>query len=295
MIIMRKSRKTPSFSFPKPIASMPTKVTRSDSVKSDAVLKRTKATKLDIVTLEKALNAQKADTCRDLELQEQRLQMLDERTASAEDVIQSINHNIGQCQNVIVAVKETLETHSGELSAALKEVEERHERRCMAIDGNVQALGELVRSIDEKHALQHDAALGRLQHLEETIPPLEARLPVLEARLPVLETQLPALEARLPVLETQLPVLQEKLSAAEEQLPVLGEQIRRIEKSIAPLQERLPLLESRLQALEGSMASIEQFQQKINARIINVMRMSMGIIGALVVTAIVLAMIFFKY
>lgn len=288
MIIMRKSRKTPSFSFPKPIASMPTKVTRSDSVKSDAVLKRTKATKLDIVTLEKALNAQKADTCRDLELQEQRLQMLDERTASAEDVIQSINHNIGQCQNVIVAVKETLETHSGELSAALKEVEERHERRCMAIDGNVQALGELVRSVDEKHALQHDAALGRLQHLEETIPPLEARLPVLE-------TQLPALEARLPVLETQLPVLQEKLSAAEEQLPVLGEQIRRIEKSIAPLQERLPLLESRLQALEGSMASIEQFQQKINARIINVMRMSMGIIGALVVTAIVLAMIFFKY
>lgn len=281
MIIMRKSRKTPSFSFPKPIASMPTKVTRSDSVKSDAVLKRTKATKLDIVTLEKALNAQKADTCRDLELQEQRLQMLDERTASAEDVIQSINHNIGQCQNVIVAVKETLETHSGELSAALKEVEERHERRCMAIDGNVQALGELVRSVDEKHALQHDAALGRLQHLEETIPPLEARLPVLEARLPV--------------LETQLPVLQEKLSAAEEQLPVLGEQIRRIEKSIAPLEERLPLLESRLQALEGSMASIEQFQQKINARIINVMRMSMGIIGALVVTAIVLAMIFFKY
>jgi chromosome segregation ATPase len=201
-----------------------TKILKNDIGVSESVLKRTKATGLDLAVLSEQLQDLKTDTCRDLDTSRSRIQALDEQMMAVDGVIHSIDHNIGQCQTVVLAVKETLESETGHITTALRQAEEEHQGRYAVLDERINAVDAVIRSIEEKQAQQQEAVHNRIQALEE----------------------------------------------------------------------RMPQMESEMKALVVNAERIEQFQQRINARIVTVMKMSLAIIGVLIVTTIVLGVFFFK-
>jgi chromosome segregation ATPase len=222
------------------------KVVKKEIVKSESALKRAKATKLDIAILTEAIQGIKADACKDLDLNQKQILLLEDKVTMVDNVIHSIGENIAQCQTVIVSVKDTLDVHARDRAAAHHEAEHEHEERYAALDDRMNALGELIRSIDERNTQQYEAIQSRIQMLEERLPLLEDRVPLLEDRIPLLE-------------------------------------------------DRIPLLETNVKTLDNNVDRIGQFQLKINARIITVMRMSLMIIGVLVVATVVLGLIFYKH
>jgi chromosome segregation ATPase len=191
----------------------------------ESILKRTTASKLDIAMLVDHIHDLHADTSNDLDMHQTMIRDLDDKITSVDNAIRSVGQNIDQCQTAVLSVKQMLDDQSHDLTAAFEGAGQEHQERYAAIDERITAMGELIRSIDERTVQQYEAMQNRIQSVED----------------------------------------------------------------------RMPRFATEVTSLQNNVNRIELAQHKINTRIITVMRMSIVMIGVIVVTAIVLGMIFFRH
>jgi hypothetical protein len=156
------------------------KILKSEIDKSESALKRANATKLDIALLAENLQAFKSDACKDLENNQQQIKLLEEKLATVGDVIHLLDNSIAECQNGVLAMKETSGVHNGEFVSGLKQFDLEHEDRYLALESRMISMCELIRSVDERNTEQYDAMQHRLQLLEERIPQLETNFKAFE-------------------------------------------------------------------------------------------------------------------